>query len=176
MLCDVSYWWLVAYNWRYVVVVPIGTWRAVMFPSVWKGSSILPLTPRPLTRMRTNRKDLTACRCLKVCLTTSVLLPKKGKQTPIVTSSCGLSLEVSITCSLFSLAEPALLKNLLHQSSLSALEDHDKKSSDAATVGTSLPLSVPNKPESVMSITSQCSYSSTIVHVGDKKPQPDSGP
>ncbi|KAK5919558.1 hypothetical protein CgunFtcFv8_023438 [Champsocephalus gunnari] len=70
--------------------------------------------------------------------------------------------------------EPALLKNLLHQSSLSALEDHDKKSSDAATVGTSLPLSVPNKPESVMSITSQCNYSSTIVHVGDKKPQPDS--
>ncbi|XP_063742629.1 period circadian protein homolog 2 isoform X2 [Eleginops maclovinus] len=69
--------------------------------------------------------------------------------------------------------EPALLKN---QSSLSALEDHDKKSSDAATavVGTSLPLSVPNKPESVVSITSQCSYSSTIVHVGDKKPQPDS--
>ncbi|KAF3858242.1 hypothetical protein F7725_011443 [Dissostichus mawsoni] len=49
--------------------------------------------------------------------------------------------------------EPALLKN---QSSLSALEDHDKKSRDAATavVGTSLPLSVPNKPESVVSITS----------------------
>ncbi|KAJ4936842.1 hypothetical protein JOQ06_001428 [Pogonophryne albipinna] len=69
--------------------------------------------------------------------------------------------------------EPALLKN---QSSLSALEDHDKKSSDAATavVGTPLPLSVPNKPESVVSITSQCSYSSTIVHVGDKKPQLDS--
>uniref|UniRef100_A0A8D3D1G7 Period circadian protein homolog 2 n=1 Tax=Scophthalmus maximus TaxID=52904 RepID=A0A8D3D1G7_SCOMX len=47
---------------------------------------------------------------------------------------------------------------------------------DAATavVGTSLPLPVPNKPESVVSITSQCSYSSTIVHVGDKKPQPES--
>uniref|UniRef100_A0A8C6SSM0 Period circadian protein homolog 2 n=1 Tax=Neogobius melanostomus TaxID=47308 RepID=A0A8C6SSM0_9GOBI len=41
-------------------------------------------------------------------------------------------------------------------------------------LGTSLPLSVPNKPESVVSITSQCSYSSTIVHVGDKKPQPES--
>uniref|UniRef100_A0A8P4KQE3 Period circadian protein homolog 2 n=1 Tax=Dicentrarchus labrax TaxID=13489 RepID=A0A8P4KQE3_DICLA len=50
------------------------------------------------------------------------------------------------------------------------------QSSDAATavVGTSLPLPVPNKPESVVSITSQCSYSSTIVHVGDKKPQPES--
>uniref|UniRef100_A0A674PGC5 Period circadian protein homolog 2 n=1 Tax=Takifugu rubripes TaxID=31033 RepID=A0A674PGC5_TAKRU len=47
-------------------------------------------------------------------------------------------------------------------------------SGDAAVVGTSLPLPVPNKPESVVSITSQCSYSSTIVHVGDKKPQPDS--
>lgn len=81
---------------------------------------------------------------------------------------------VSISCSLFSLAEPALLKN---QSALSALDDRDKKSSDAATavVGTSLPLPVPNKPESVVSITSQCSYSSTIVHVGDKKPQPESG-
>ncbi|XP_054479590.1 period circadian protein homolog 2 isoform X2 [Anoplopoma fimbria] len=69
--------------------------------------------------------------------------------------------------------EPALLKD---QSALSALDDRDKKSSDAATavVGTSLPLPVPNKPESVVSITSQCSYSSTIVHVGDKKPQPES--
>ncbi|XP_051257713.1 period circadian protein homolog 2 isoform X2 [Dicentrarchus labrax] len=69
--------------------------------------------------------------------------------------------------------EPALLKD---QSDLSALDVRDKKSSDAATavVGTSLPLPVPNKPESVVSITSQCSYSSTIVHVGDKKPQPES--
>ncbi|XP_070701810.1 period circadian protein homolog 2 isoform X2 [Pempheris klunzingeri] len=69
--------------------------------------------------------------------------------------------------------EPALLKD---QSGLTALDGQDKKSSDAATavVGTSLPLPVPNKPESVVSITSQCSYSSTIVHVGDKKPQPES--
>ncbi|KAG7526564.1 period circadian protein-like 2-like isoform X2 [Solea senegalensis] len=69
--------------------------------------------------------------------------------------------------------EPALLKD---QSGVSALDDQDKKSSNTATavVGTSLPLPVPNKPESVVSITSQCSYSSTIVHVGDKKPQPES--
>ncbi|KAK7945625.1 hypothetical protein WMY93_001353 [Mugilogobius chulae] len=69
--------------------------------------------------------------------------------------------------------EPALLKV---QSGLSTLHDQDKKSNDAATavVGTSLPLPVPNKPESVVSITSQCSYSSTIVHVGDKKPHPES--
>ncbi|XP_053738531.1 period circadian protein homolog 2 isoform X2 [Synchiropus splendidus] len=69
--------------------------------------------------------------------------------------------------------EPALLKD---QTCLSTLDDPDKKASDAATavVGTSLPLPLPNKPESVVSITSQCSYSSTIVHVGDKKPQPES--
>ncbi|KAK2822419.1 hypothetical protein Q5P01_022484 [Channa striata] len=69
--------------------------------------------------------------------------------------------------------EPALLKD---ESGLSSLHNRDKKSSDAATavVGSSMPLPVPNKPESVVSITSQCSYSSTIVHVGDKKPQPDS--
>ncbi|KAM4728951.1 period circadian protein homolog 2 isoform 2-T3 [Anableps anableps] len=69
--------------------------------------------------------------------------------------------------------EPPLSKN---QSGLSALDDPHKKTSDAATavVGTSMPLPVPNKPESVVSITSQCSYSSTIVHVGDKKPQPES--
>lgn len=38
-------------------------------------------------------------------------------------------------------------------------------------------LAVPpcSKTESVVSITSQCSYSSTIVHVGDKKLQPESG-
>ncbi|KAM3604853.1 uncharacterized protein V6R79_017132 [Siganus canaliculatus] len=69
--------------------------------------------------------------------------------------------------------EPALLKD---HSDLSNMDVRDKKSSDASTavVGTSLPLPVPNKPESVVSITSQCSYSSTIVHVGDKKPQPES--
>nr|XP_015812393.2 period circadian protein homolog 2 isoform X2 [Nothobranchius furzeri] len=65
--------------------------------------------------------------------------------------------------------EPALLKG---QSGLSALDDPDRKST--VVVGTSMPLPVPNKPESVVSITSQCSYSSTIVHVGDKKPQPES--
>uniref|UniRef100_G3TUM4 Period circadian regulator 1 n=1 Tax=Loxodonta africana TaxID=9785 RepID=G3TUM4_LOXAF len=32
------------------------------------------------------------------------------------------------------------------------------------------PLALANKAESVVSITSQCSFSSTIVHVGDKKP------
>ncbi|XP_012611158.1 period circadian protein homolog 2 isoform X2 [Microcebus murinus] len=35
-------------------------------------------------------------------------------------------------------------------------------------------LALPRKAESVVSLTSQCSYSSTIVHVGDKKPQPES--
>lgn len=46
----------------------------------------------------------------------------------------------------------------------------------AAAVGGPLaPLTLPSKAESVVSITSQCSYSSTIVHVGDKKPQPESG-
>ncbi|XP_029688190.1 period circadian protein homolog 2-like isoform X3 [Takifugu rubripes] len=68
-------------------------------------------------------------------------------------------------------AAPAMPKD---QSGLLPLDVPDKKSGDAAVVGTSLPLPVPNKPESVVSITSQCSYSSTIVHVGDKKPQPDS--
>uniref|UniRef100_H0WTT0 Period circadian protein homolog 2 n=1 Tax=Otolemur garnettii TaxID=30611 RepID=H0WTT0_OTOGA len=34
-------------------------------------------------------------------------------------------------------------------------------------------LALPSKAESVVSLTSQCSYSSTIVHVGDKKPQPE---
>lgn len=42
-------------------------------------------------------------------------------------------------------------------------------------VGGSLnPLTLANKAESVASVTSQCSFSSTIVHVGDKKP-PESG-
>nr|XP_012328903.1 period circadian protein homolog 2 isoform X1 [Aotus nancymaae] len=41
-------------------------------------------------------------------------------------------------------------------------------------VGTHLTsLALPSKAESVASLTSQCSYSSTIVHVGDKKPQPE---
>ncbi|KAG7254804.1 hypothetical protein CRUP_024766, partial [Coryphaenoides rupestris] len=70
--------------------------------------------------------------------------------------------------------EPALLKDQPEHHR--PLGDADKKPSEATTavVGTSLPLPVPDKPESVVSITSQCSYSSTIVHVGDKKPQPES--
>uniref|UniRef100_A0A3Q0R189 Period circadian protein homolog 2 n=1 Tax=Amphilophus citrinellus TaxID=61819 RepID=A0A3Q0R189_AMPCI len=67
----------------------------------------------------------------------------------------------------------------------SSNSDDDKKGSEdgmqkppsgaAAVVGGPLaPLTLPSKAESVVSITSQCSYSSTIVHVGDKKPQPES--
>lgn len=44
---------------------------------------------------------------------------------------------------------------------------------DVSTHLTSLTL--PSKAQSVVSLTSQCSYSSTIVHVGDKKPQPELG-
>uniref|UniRef100_A0A8D0HRL4 Period circadian regulator 1 n=1 Tax=Sphenodon punctatus TaxID=8508 RepID=A0A8D0HRL4_SPHPU len=41
----------------------------------------------------------------------------------------------------------------------------------AAVVGSPLtPLLLPSKAKSVVSVTSQCSFSSTIVHVGDKKP------
>uniref|UniRef100_A0A8C7WPB2 Period circadian protein homolog 2 n=1 Tax=Oryzias sinensis TaxID=183150 RepID=A0A8C7WPB2_9TELE len=63
------------------------------------------------------------------------------------------------------------------QSGLSNLKAPKKPPSGAAPVvgGTLAPLTLPSKAESVVSITSQCSYSSTIVHVGDKKPQPESG-
>uniref|UniRef100_A0A8B9I093 Period circadian protein homolog 2 n=1 Tax=Astyanax mexicanus TaxID=7994 RepID=A0A8B9I093_ASTMX len=51
----------------------------------------------------------------------------------------------------------------------------ESSGSGSGVVSTSLtPLALPSKAESVVSITSQCSYSSTIVHVGDKKPQPES--
>lgn len=63
-------------------------------------------------------------------------------------------------------SEPAHLKE---QSGLSSLEV-SKKPPGSGVVSPSLtPLALPSKPESVVSITSQCSYSSTIVHVGDKK-------
>lgn len=63
------------------------------------------------------------------------------------------------------------------QPGLSNIKDPKKPPSGAAAVvgGPLAPLSLPSKAESVVSITSQCSYSSTIVHVGDKKPQPESG-
>ncbi|KAF7692586.1 period circadian protein homolog 2 isoform X1 [Silurus meridionalis] len=64
--------------------------------------------------------------------------------------------------------------HLQSQAGLSPL-DVSKKPSNSSVVGTSLaPLALPSKAESVVSITSQCSYSSTIVHVGDKKTQPES--
>uniref|UniRef100_A0A673HCD3 Period circadian protein homolog 2 n=1 Tax=Sinocyclocheilus rhinocerous TaxID=307959 RepID=A0A673HCD3_9TELE len=56
-----------------------------------------------------------------------------------------------------------------NQPGLSSLEV-PKKPPGSGVVSPSLtPLALPSKPESVVSITSQCSYSSTIVHVGDKK-------
>lgn len=45
---------------------------------------------------------------------------------------------------------------------------------EAVVGGTLSPLALANKAESVVSVTSQCSFSSTIVHVGDKKP-PEAG-
>uniref|UniRef100_A0A673AZN1 Period circadian protein homolog 2 n=1 Tax=Sphaeramia orbicularis TaxID=375764 RepID=A0A673AZN1_9TELE len=61
------------------------------------------------------------------------------------------------------------------QPGLSNMKAPKKPPSGAAVVGGPLaPLTLPSKAESVVSITSQCSYSSTIVHVGDKKPQPES--
>ncbi|XP_013870458.1 period circadian protein homolog 2 [Austrofundulus limnaeus] len=62
------------------------------------------------------------------------------------------------------------------QPGMSNMKAPKKPPSGAAAVvgGTMAPLTLPSKAESVVSITSQCSYSSTIVHVGDKKPQPDS--
>lgn len=55
--------------------------------------------------------------------------------------------------------------------------DVSEKPSGSVVASTSLtPLALQSKAESVVSITSQCSYSSTIVHVGDhKKPQAQSG-
>ncbi|XP_007556023.1 period circadian protein homolog 2 [Poecilia formosa] len=62
------------------------------------------------------------------------------------------------------------------QPGLSNMKAPKKPPTGAAAVvgGTLAPLTLPSKAESVVSITSQCSYSSTIVHVGDKKPQPES--
>uniref|UniRef100_A0A8C3SQF6 Period circadian protein homolog 2 n=1 Tax=Chelydra serpentina TaxID=8475 RepID=A0A8C3SQF6_CHESE len=61
--------------------------------------------------------------------------------------------------------------------SLSSGDHKQKTAADAikpSGVGAHLTsLALPGKPESVVSFTSQCSYSSTIVHVGDKKTQPE---
>uniref|UniRef100_A0A8B9HSY4 Period circadian protein homolog 2 n=1 Tax=Astyanax mexicanus TaxID=7994 RepID=A0A8B9HSY4_ASTMX len=71
-------------------------------------------------------------------------------------------------------AKPVNSSHLKSQAGLTSL-DVSKKPGGSGVVSTSLtPLALPSKAESVVSITSQCSYSSTIVHVGDKKPQPES--
>uniref|UniRef100_A0A667XP67 Period circadian protein homolog 2 n=1 Tax=Myripristis murdjan TaxID=586833 RepID=A0A667XP67_9TELE len=72
-----------------------------------------------------------------------------------------------------SMQDPLMLDN---QPGLSNIKAPKKPPSGAAPVvgGPLAPLTLPSKAESVVSITSQCSYSSTIVHVGDKKPQPES--
>lgn len=97
--------------------IPAGTWRAVMFPSPWRGSASPHPTPRPLTRMTANRKEPAGCRCLKVSLITSG--PATDGCLPLavtsVEQSCGLlrrpshSLNISLSDS----AVPAPCQNLL---------------------------------------------------------------
>lgn len=55
------------------------------------------------------------------------------------------------------------------------LEAPDKSNTSPVVSAHLTSLTLPGKPESVVSFTSQCSYSSTLVHVGDKKPQPELG-
>uniref|UniRef100_A0A8C0FLX0 Period circadian protein homolog 2 n=1 Tax=Bubo bubo TaxID=30461 RepID=A0A8C0FLX0_BUBBB len=69
---------------------------------------------------------------------------------------------------------PGTAKRKCEPSSNPAVLKASGKPSGPPVVGAHLTsLALPGKPESVVSLTSQCSYSSTIVHVGDKKPQPE---
>uniref|UniRef100_A0AAY5K487 PAS domain-containing protein n=1 Tax=Esox lucius TaxID=8010 RepID=A0AAY5K487_ESOLU len=52
----------------------------------------------------------------------------------------------------------------------SSTSDDDKQRELPGTIFWASPLALHCKAESVVSVTSQCSFSSTIVHVGDKKP------
>jgi hypothetical protein len=93
-----------------------------------------------------------------------------------------VTLQVTLPQSLpVTLADPALFK---HQPGLTPVHDviaditTDATTSATGAVGSSLAaLAGPpcGKAESVVSVASQCSYSSTVVHVGDKKLQPGSG-
>ncbi|XP_064373013.1 period circadian protein homolog 2 [Dromaius novaehollandiae] len=70
--------------------------------------------------------------------------------------------------------EPKTADNAIQPLGDPAVLKASDKSSAPPVVGAHLTsLALPGKPESVVSLTSQCSYSSTIVHVGDKKPQPE---
>ncbi|XP_058044995.1 period circadian protein homolog 2 [Ahaetulla prasina] len=53
------------------------------------------------------------------------------------------------------------------------LETSDTSNASALMDAHLTSLTFPGQPESVISFVSQCSYSSTIVHVGDKKTQPE---
>lgn len=55
------------------------------------------------------------------------------------------------------------------------LETSDTSNASALMDAHLTSLTFPGQPESVISFVSQCSYSSTIVHVGDKKTQPELG-
>uniref|UniRef100_A0A803XWM0 Period circadian protein homolog 2 n=1 Tax=Meleagris gallopavo TaxID=9103 RepID=A0A803XWM0_MELGA len=69
---------------------------------------------------------------------------------------------------------PGTAKRKCEPSSNSPVLKASGKASGPPVVGAHLTsLALPGKPESVVSLTSQCSYSSTIVHVGDKKTQPE---
>ncbi|KAL2098125.1 hypothetical protein ACEWY4_007332 [Coilia grayii] len=100
-----------------------------------------------------------------------ITVKRKCQSSSNTTSSNSDEDKQKADCSMQVAEEAPLLKP---QSSLATL-NVAKKTTAPGVVSTSLaPLTLPSKAESVVSITSQCSYSSTIVHVGDKKPQPES--
>lgn len=50
----------------FLVMAPVGTWRAAVFPSPWRGSVSHHLTPLPPTLTMASRTGPAACRCQKV--------------------------------------------------------------------------------------------------------------
>uniref|UniRef100_A0A8C2AJY0 Period circadian protein homolog 2 n=1 Tax=Cyprinus carpio TaxID=7962 RepID=A0A8C2AJY0_CYPCA len=87
-------------------------------------------------------------------------------------TSCHMMSEIHAVC------KPLKRKCQSSSNTTSSNSDEDKQRGVESSIQVSeadsqipslTPLPLPSKPESVLSITSQCSYSSTIVHVGDKK-------
>ncbi|NWZ95410.1 PER2 protein, partial [Nesospiza acunhae] len=100
-------------------------------------------------------------RYLESCNVPGTAKRKCEPSTSVASLSSGVHEQKAADNSIQPLGDPAVLKA-------------SGKSSGPPVVGAHLTsLALPGKPESVVSLTSQCSYSSTIVHVGDKKTQPE---
>uniref|UniRef100_A0A8C6DXU3 Period circadian regulator 1 n=1 Tax=Moschus moschiferus TaxID=68415 RepID=A0A8C6DXU3_MOSMO len=154
-----------------------GTFKAKTLPCQSPDLKVAPVpiqAPVPLAAEETERKEASSCSYQQINCLDSILrylescnLPGTTKRKCASSSSCTAS---SASDDDKQRTGPVSVGSKKDPSAVLPGEGATPLKEPVVGGGALSPLALANKAESVVSITSQCSFSSTIVHVGDKKP------